>query len=97
MKIIVKLTIDEELLKEVSAQYELEDAIMSELGWLEDSGMAVESWKFEKEKDIFDLYEFLKDYLKTDENDDLFYDAPEGEAQIDIVRNMLSEVMKDMI
>ena len=34
MKIIVTLTIDEELLKEVSAQYELEDAIMSELGWL---------------------------------------------------------------
>lgn len=41
--------------------------------------------------DIFELYEDLKKYL-GDEHDDLFYDAPEGEAQIDIVVQMLEEI-----
>lgn len=45
--------------------------------------------------DIYELYEDLKKYL-GDEYDDLFYDAPEGEAQIDIVVQMLEETAKSI-
>lgn len=45
--------------------------------------------------DICNLYEDLKKYVGEDEErDDLFYDAPEGDAQIDIVREMLEEILK---
>lgn len=45
--------------------------------------------------DIGNLYEDLKKYLGEDEErDDLFYDAPEGQAQIDIVQEMLEELLK---
>ena len=43
--------------------------------------------------DIISLYEDLKKYIKNKTKyDDLFYDAPEGEAQIDIVKEMLKDV-----
>ena len=41
--------------------------------------------------DIFNLYEDLKKYVSTD-LDDVFYDAPEGEAQLDILKDMLVEI-----
>ena len=42
--------------------------------------------------DIISLYEDLKKY--TDKQyDDLFYDAPEGESQIDIVKEILTEII----
>lgn len=45
--------------------------------------------------DIGNLYEDLKKYGEEDaERDDLFYDAPEGDAQIDIAREMLGEILK---
>ena len=45
--------------------------------------------------DIISLYEVLKKYIEDEEQyDDLFYDAPEGEAQVDIVREMLEEILK---
>lgn len=44
--------------------------------------------------DICTLYEDLKKYVDEDaELDDMFYDAPEGETQIDIVRDMLAEIL----
>lgn len=44
-----------------------------------------------KEIDIFALYEDLRKYFGN-ANDDLFYDAPEGEAQTDIIKEMLTEL-----
>lgn len=41
--------------------------------------------------DISALYEDLKKYI-GDEYDDLFYDAPEGDAQICIVKEMLEKI-----
>lgn len=47
--------------------------------------------------DIFELYEDLRKYMDSkSEYDDLFYDAPEGEAQYDIVREMLDIVIKKL-
>lgn len=44
---------------------------------------------------IFDLYEYSKKYADNDEEyDDIFYDSPEGEAQVDIVREMLEAIIK---
>lgn len=46
---------------------------------------------------IIDLYEDLRKYIKRelrDEYDDMFYDAPEGEAQIDIVKEILENIIK---
>lgn len=40
--------------------------------------------------DIFELYEDLKKY--TNDRDDMFYDAPEGEVQFDITKEMLMEI-----
>lgn len=42
--------------------------------------------------DIFNLYEDLKKYVSV-ESDDLFYDAPEGEVQVDMVKEMLNEIL----
>lgn len=39
--------------------------------------------------DIFNLYEYLRKYIGSNELDDLFYDAPEGEVQLDIIKDML--------
>lgn len=44
------------------------------------------------EIDIFSLYEDLRKYI-GDEYDDLFYDAPEGDAQLCIVEEMLGKVL----
>ena len=44
-KIKVILEVDEEKVREISENADLEDAITKELGWLCDSGMAVESWE----------------------------------------------------
>jgi hypothetical protein len=41
--------------------------------------------------DIFLLYEDLKKHL-GEKYDDMFYDAPEGEAQIDILKEMLADI-----
>lgn len=42
---------------------------------------------------IINLYEDLRKYIDNETKyDDLFYDAPEGEAQIDIVKDMLEEI-----
>lgn len=41
--------------------------------------------------DIFALYEDLRKYI-GDEYDDLFYDAPEGDAQLCIVKEMLEKI-----
>ena len=45
--------------------------------------------------DIFALYEDLRRYI-GDEYDDLFYDAPEGDAQLCIVKAMLEKIA-DMV
>lgn len=43
---------------------------------------------------IIGLYEDLKKYTdENEERDNIFYDAPEGEAQVDIVREMLEEIL----
>lgn len=42
---------------------------------------------------IISLYEDLRNYIEdATQYDDLFYDAPEGEAQIDIIKEMLEEI-----
>jgi hypothetical protein len=41
--------------------------------------------------DIFELYEYLKKYF-GDEYDDVFYDSTEGEAQFDIINEMLEKL-----
>lgn len=47
--------------------------------------------------DIFELYKDLRKYVdNAEEYDDWFYDAPEGEAQYDIVREMLDIVIKKL-
>ena len=44
---------------------------------------------------IFDLYEDLKKHIdNAEEYDDMFYDAPEGEAQFDIVKEMLEIILE---
>lgn len=43
--------------------------------------------------DIFDLYEDLKKHV-GDEYDDAFYNATEGAAQFDIVKEMLEILIK---
>ena len=42
---------------------------------------------------IIELYQDLRKYI-TDatQYDDMFYDAPEGDAQIDIIKEMLREI-----
>lgn len=45
--------------------------------------------------DIFSLYDDLRKYFDADtvaEYDDLFYDAPEGDAQISIIKEMLEKI-----
>ena len=44
--------------------------------------------------DISALYEDLRKYFgdEVEEYDDLFYDAPEGDAQICIVKEMLEKI-----
>ena len=42
--------------------------------------------------DIFALYEDLKKYI-GDSYDDAFYDAAEGAAQFDIVKEMLEQII----
>lgn len=37
------------------------------------------------------MYEALKKFTK--QQDDLFYNAPEGQAQIDIVKDMATELL----
>lgn len=47
---------------------------------------------------IIDLYESLREYVPNVKYyDDLFYDAPEGEAQIDIVKEMMEKIMEDLL
>ena len=41
--------------------------------------------------DIFALYEDLRKHI-GDEYDDMFYDAPEGDAQLCIVKEMLEKI-----
>lgn len=41
--------------------------------------------------DIFSLFEDLRKYI-GDEYDDLFYDAPEGDAQLCIIKEMLEKI-----
>lgn len=46
--------------------------------------------------DIANLYEDLRKHIdeeKRNEYDDLFYDAPEGEVQIDIVKEILETII----
>lgn len=43
---------------------------------------------------IFALYEDLKKY--TEEQDGLFYDAPEGEVQLDILKEMLINIINQL-
>lgn len=50
-KIIVELNVDEEQLMKVNNR-EMETAITSELGWLADSGLFLESWQFREDKEI---------------------------------------------
>lgn len=46
---------------------------------------------------VIGLYEDLRKYVSvTDELDDLFYDAPEGHAQIDVVKDMLTDIISDL-
>lgn len=47
--------------------------------------------------DIISLYDDLRKYMEDETRyDDLFYDAPEGEAQIDIVREMLENILEKL-
>lgn len=47
--------------------------------------------------DIIALYEDLRNHLENEEEfDDLFYNAPEGHAQVDIVIEMLNRIL-DML
>ena len=47
--------------------------------------------------DVISLYEDLRKYMEDEtQYDDLFYDAPEGEAQIDIVREMLESILEKL-
>lgn len=47
--------------------------------------------------DIGSLYEDLKKYVKTTkQDDDFFYDAPEGEVQIEIVKEMLKTILESI-
>lgn len=44
--------------------------------------------------DIISLYEDLKKYMDEESQyDDMFYNAPEGEAQLDIVREMMEDIL----
>ena len=45
--------------------------------------------------DIFALYEDLKKYIGN-EYDNLFYDAPEGDAQICITKEMLQMIAEKL-
>lgn len=46
---------------------------------------------------IIELYEDLKKYIEVeDEIDEMFCEAPEGEVQIDIVKDMLEEILKKL-
>ena len=45
-KIEVVLNVDEDVLLNESGQESLDDAVAQELGWLQDSGLSVESWSF---------------------------------------------------
>ncbi len=46
---------------------------------------------------IIDLYEDLKKYIEDEtQYDNLFYEAPEGEAQIDIVKEMLKSILESI-
>jgi len=48
---------------------------------------------------IFDLYESLCKFLSVKERveyDNLFYNAPEGEAQFDIVREIFEKILGGM-
>lgn len=45
--------------------------------------------------DIFALYEDLKKYVDID-YDDLFYDAPEGNAQLCILQEMLDSIINKL-
>ncbi len=47
--------------------------------------------------DVFTLYEDLKKHIENgSEYDDLFYEAPEGEAQIDIVKEMMKIILEKL-
>lgn len=44
---------------------------------------------------IIELYDDLRKYMENEtQYDDLFDNAPEGEAQIDIVRDMLQYILE---
>lgn len=45
MRIIAEIEVDEELIKRVSQTDDLEKAITEEFGWLESSGMYMQSWE----------------------------------------------------
>ena len=47
-KIVVYVEVDEDAVLNSSGQTSLEDAIVTELGWLHNSGMTVEGWKFQE-------------------------------------------------
>lgn len=50
-----------------------------------------------KRIDIFELYEDLRKYIdNVEEYDDMFNDAPEGEVQYDVVREMLEIILKKL-
>ncbi len=45
--------------------------------------------------DIISLYEDLRKHIQDkSQYDDLFYEATEGDAQIDIVKEMLENILK---
>ena len=50
MKIIVTIEVDEHGVKESSGFENLSNAINSELGWLQGTGLSVTDWKFENEE-----------------------------------------------
>ena len=46
--------------------------------------------------DVVGLFEDLKKYVSvSDEFEQLFYDAPEGEAQVDIVKDMIRSLLNE--
>ena len=48
-----------------------------------------------KNIDIYAIYEDLKKYV-GDEYDDAFYDAAEGEAQYDIIKELLERIKTEL-
>lgn len=51
MKILAEIEVDEDMVKEAAETDDVEDAIDSELNWINQSGMSVTDWKIVEEQE----------------------------------------------